>query len=171
MNWLQKISQHPLDDLFNDTRQEVSRDPPTVANVILKLYRGFDADMSKLERSGSGYVLSPRKCEQGALWFTHNLINGYDPIEYVSGRGKYILTYPLQCKKHSQTIHFDDGSTYDNTPQEILDKSEPTENCPFYAGYELPPGWFFSYKTEKFIICTVPITITSGCIISDQVAQ
>ena len=154
-----------FDDLFNvPNRTEVKRDPPKVTPVALKLYRGFDADMNKLQKVDNGYLLSPHKCEQGGLWFTHQMINGYDPLEYISGRGKYVLTYPLQCKKHTEVIHYDDGSTYEHTPEEISNKSEPTEDCPFYAGYELPPGWFFSYKMEKFIICKVPITVTPDMI-------
>ena len=35
-------------------------------------------------------------------------------------------------------------------------------------GYELPEGWFFSYKTEKHIVCTIPIIITQNMIQTDR---
>lgn len=173
MNWLCKISQFDsLDKLFNLPKKSVVRkDPPQSESHTLTLYRGFDADISKLEKRNGNYILSPHKSEQGVLWFTHDLINAYNAREYVSGRGKYILEYPLQCLKHYQRIHYNDGSHYDDIPQEISEKSEPTENCKFYRGYELPDGWFFSYKMEKFIICTIPIEVSSAMISEDLPQQ
>ena len=163
MSWFKKAQS--LDDLFDFSPRKIAKtDPPRTESYTLTLYRGFDADLEGLEKSNDGYVLSPHKSEQGVMWFTHDLIRGYDAKEYVSGRGKYLLTYPLDCLRHLQTIHYEDGSSYDTTPQEILDKSEPTENCRFHAGFELPEGWFFSYKTEKFIVCTIPISVSPGMI-------
>lgn len=178
MNWykaaqqtqkLPRIQDDAFGDFFNEPpRKEVSRDSPKTTSVTLTLYRGFDVDVNKLQRSGQGYVLSPSKSEQGAMWFTHKLIRGYDPIQYVQGRGSHLLTYPLQCVKHSQTIHYSDGSTYDTIPEEIQQQTEGTDNCRFYAGYELPDGWYFSYKNEKFIICTVPITVAPNMITENK---
>lgn len=144
--------------------KKVSVDPPQSKSMVLTLYRGFDVDFNKLQKSGSGYVLSPAKSEQGAMWFTHRLITGYDPVKYVTGRGTHLLTYPLPVKQHYQTVHFDDGSTRNDIPAEIQAQTNTMENCRFYQGFELPDGWFFSYKHEKFIICTVPIVVTADMI-------
>lgn len=154
------------DDWFSDIKPhtEVRRDVPQSRSVTLTLYRGFNVDLDKLQKSGNGYLLSPAKSEQGAMWFTHKLINGYDPLRYVTGRGSHLLTYPLQCIKHYQTVHYDDGSSYEEIPEEIQSQTDGLENCRFYRGYELPNGWFFSYKTEKFIICTIPIIVTADMI-------
>ena len=179
MNWYKSSQQTklpPIEDdwgyeaLKKEPRKEVSRDAPKKQSVTLLLYRGFDVDLNTLQRSGENYILSPSKSEQGAMWFTHKLIRGYDPVEYVTGRGSHILTYPLQCTKHSQTIHYSDGSTYDAIPEEILQQTEGTENCRFYAGYELPQGWFFSYKNEKFIICTIKLSVSPN-MIKDNVVE
>lgn len=159
MNWY-KISQSNdfLDDLFQDvkSRKEISRDPPKVENVTLELYRGCYIDPAKLNQPS--IILSPKNSEQGLLWFTHKLINSYNPLEYVQGRGNFILTYPLQCKRHMQTVRYDDGSTYDIVPE--IAYGEATDNHQFYMGYELPEGWLFSYKYEKFIVCNHDLTIT-----------
>ena len=162
MNWLNKIVQSDmLDEMFNTPQKvAVKTDPPQSESYTLTLYRGFDADLNKLRRSNGNYILSPHKSEQGVIWFTHALINGYDPKEYISGRGQYTLEYPLVCKRHFQRVHYDDGSHYDDIPEGILAKSEPTENCRFYRGFELPEGWFFSYKMEKFIVCTIPLIVS-----------
>ncbi len=157
-----------MDDLFNVKMPvKVKKDNPTAVPATLVLYRGFDVNLDQLQKSGGGYILSPHRSEQGAMWFTHKWINGYNYKEYVQGRGKYLLTYPLQCKRHIQTVHYNDGTTRDTIPQEIEEKSVPTENCRYYAGYELPEGWFFSYKMEKFIICTIPIVVQPNMITSN----
>lgn len=150
-------------DGFDDANhyKVVSKDTPKTVDMTLTLYRGMNVDLNKLQKDISGnFILSPTKSEQGAIWFTHNLINGYNAKEYVSGRGNYLLTYPLQCKKHIQVVHYADGSTHEMIPDEIRNKEEPTENCKFYNGYELPDGFFFSYKMEKFIICTKPLSVS-----------
>lgn len=166
MNWMKLATNDLLDDLFTNTprREEVSTDPPTRKPLTLMLYRGFDVDLNQLQKSGNGYILSPHRSQQGAMWFTHQFISGYDPIQYVSGRGSHLLTYPLQCFKHRQVVHYNDGSTYEQIPDNIIAQTTPSENCRFYMGIELPEGWMFSYKMEKFIICTIPITVTPDMI-------
>lgn len=154
---------------FDPPRNEVKKDSPATKAVTLTLYRGFDVDMNKLQQGGM--VLSPAKCEQGVMWFTHRLITGYDPIQYVTGRGSHLLTYPLQCKQHYQTVHYDDGSTYNEIPEAIQSQTNTMENCRFYQGYELPEGWYFSYKHEKFIVCTIPITVTPNMIKENVVTE
>jgi hypothetical protein len=152
-----------FDDLFGPDKERptiVSTSEPQQAKYTLELYRGFDVDVDQLERRGKYYILSPKRSEQGLIWFTHKLIQGYNPIEYVQGRGSHILTYPLQCIRHFQTIKWSDGSTSTSIPQEILDATEPTQNGRYHMGIELPPGWVFSYKYEKFIGCSVELQIT-----------
>lgn len=151
-----------FDDLFGadeDRPRIVAIDQPRQKDHVLELYRGFDVNVDELERRGEFYILSPKRSEQGLIWFTHNLIRGYNPIDYVRGRGSHILTYPLRCVKHAQTVHWSDGTTSNKIPQEILDMTEPTENCRFHMGIELPAGWVFSYKHEKFVGCSVELKI------------
>lgn len=169
MNWFkrsQTTQKEMWGDLWNafddiQPRQVIQTDPPASKPVTLTLYRGFNANLESLQQSGGSYVLSPSRSEQGVLWFTHNLINGYNPVEYVKGRGNYLLTYPLRCKYHYQTYHYKDGSTGEQTPEEITKQTETASNCRFYRGYELPQGWFFSYKVEKFIICDHDLIVSS----------
>ena len=153
-----------FDELFGkndkDRPQIISVGEPQQIDYTLELYRGFDVNLDKLEKRGKYYILSPKRSEQGLIWFTHKLIQGYDPIEYVQGRGSYILTYPLQCVRHIQTVQWSDGSSSTKIPQEILDATEPTENGRYHMGIELPPGWVFSYKYEKFIGCSIELQIT-----------
>lgn len=150
--------------MFDDFRSVprpklVKIDPSTVIPYELELYRGFDANIDDIHRRGDKYVLSPQKSEQGLLWFTHKLINGYDPIDYVKGRGKYLLTYKLKCNRHIQRKTFDDGSTFDSIPDETLKLTDNTSNCKYYMGIELPDGWIFSYKMEKFIGCGIDLLV------------
>jgi len=170
MTWLRKIADNDLlDSLFDKPLpNEIRRDPPATRPMTLTLYRGFDADLDELEKVDGGYELSPKRSEQGVLWFTHQMINGYDPIEYVTGRGKYILTYPLECTRQYQRVYYDDGEYRDDIPEEIREQTNTMENCRFYGGVELPDGWFFSYKTEKFIVCTIPIVVTPDMIKEDR---
>jgi len=145
-----------------------SADRPTVIEIgdpeqtgyILQLYRSFDVDVDSLEKLGPYLILSPKQGEQGLIWFTHNLIRMYDPKEYVRGRGSHLLTYPLHCIRHFQTIYFSDGTTSTRVPAQILELTEPTENCHYHMGIELPSGWVFSYKHEKFVCCSTKIRIT-----------
>jgi len=160
---LSAITEGSFEDLFGpdeDRPTIIDTGPPRQQRYIIELYRGFDVDLSKLKRQDGYLILSPAKSEQGLIWFTHNLIRGYDPIDYVKGRGAYLLTYPLHCVRHFQEIHWSDGTTSTRVPDEILELTEPTENCRYHMGIELPHGWVFSYKTEKFIGCSVELKIT-----------
>jgi len=157
MSWY-KLAQSDFFENFNiPQRRIVKKDSPTTKPITLTLYRSFDADINKLEKTSNGFILSPEKCEQGVLWFSQSR-------NVAEGRGKYLLTYPLQAKKHYQTIHYEDGDTTDITPESFLDLVCPTENCKYFMGLELPEGWLFSYKTEKHIVSTIPIIITQNMI-------
>lgn len=145
-------------DFFNNKSTIVKREPPQVKPVTLELYRGCHPDSVK------NGIISPERSEQGMLWFTHKLITGYNPIQYAATHGDLLLTYPLTCKKHFELIHWSDGFVAEDVPVAIRDKSESTENCRFYAGYELPEGWVFTYKHEKFIGCTHKLRITPDMI-------
>ena len=154
------------DDFFKDIKhsQVVKKDTSKVSDYVLELYRGFNLNLDELKKEGNYYILSPKKSEQGLIWFTHKFIVHYNPIEYAAGHGNYFLTYPLHCKKHTQTITWSDGHTTEQTPEEFQKKEVPTSNCRFYYGIELPEGWVFSYKMEKFIGCSQEIRITKDMI-------
>lgn len=127
---------------------------------VIQLYRGFSFNPDELEQNGNDFILSPKRSEQNLIWFAHQFSNIYmNPEEFASRYGDHILIYPLQCTFYSQTVTYDDGTSTQQIPEEIGNKSIPTENCPFYRGFELPKGWFFSYKTEKHIVCDHKITV------------
>jgi hypothetical protein len=163
-----------LNDIFGDDRLDqprpklVEKRPPESKTITLDLYRGFSLDLDKVKRNKGQIILSPSKSEQGMIWFTHKFVNLQTNYkEYaISHAGKwdngYLLTYPLQCTKHYQTKVYSDGSTYDYIPDNILDLTIPTENSSFHMGIELPQGWLFSYKHEKFIGCTKEIQISDN---------
>ena len=149
-----------LSSLYDDFEDRTGRrkiiriEEATSRSMTLELYRGFDADLDDIARTEDGkFELSPARSEQGLLWFTHKMISGYDPIEYARSRGDWLLTYPLICTRHYQRYWYDDGDYYDQIPNDILTKTVPFENCRFHIGIELPDGWVFSYKTQKFIGC------------------
>lgn len=134
---------------------------PRQEPYLLELYRGFDVDVNNLQRRGQQhFVLSPEKSDQKLIWFTHKLINVYDPIDYVRGRGNKLLVYPLKCIRHLQDVVWSNGNKSTKTPDEILARTKSTENSRYYMGVELPEGWVFSYKHEKFIGCSIEIEIT-----------
>lgn len=164
MNWY-KIAKNDFLDMFGEDyvkRNIIKKDPPYYDLVTLTLYRGFDADINQLKKVGNQYVLSPAKSEQGLIWFSQN-------STYATGRGDYLLEYPLsEVKRYKQKVYYDDGTTSETLPLEILDKSCPTENCQFWGGYELPDGWFFSYKTEKHIVCNKEILVSSDMIKKEE---
>lgn len=155
-----------FDDWFKDVGKHkvVKKDPPQVVDYTLELYRGFDVDWNKVKKEGEFYILSPERSEQGLIWFTHKFIVHYDPIQYAASHGEWFLTYPLKCKRHIQKIHWSDGQTQEITPDDVLQKSEPTENSRYHMGIELPEGWVFSYKMEKFIGSSVKLRITKNMI-------
>jgi len=158
MNWYKISQSDTFQDWFVEETERmkkvhiVSKDAPFIENTTLTLYRGLNVDLNRLQKSNNSFILSPEKSEQGVIWFSQN-------INVAKGRGKYILIYPLQCKKHIQLIHYSDGRVYRAIPEEIQEKTISTDNCKFFSGIELPDGWFFSYKTEKHIICSVPLMI------------
>jgi len=167
MSWYKISQSDTFQDWFTEeagkskNRHIVSKEPPAFKTFITTLYRGFDANLDELNKENGNYILSPKKSEQGFLWFSQKL-------NIAKGRGEYILEYPLQVKRHYQTVHFNDGSSYEDVPEEILDQTIPTDNCRFFAGMELPEGWFFSYKTEKHIVCSVPLIIHPNMIKTDR---
>lgn len=171
------IENSSLDSMIGDITSQIKKRGKIVSRetkvipYTLECYRGFDVEPENLKMVGNNYVLSPSKSEQGAMWFTHKFIRGYNPIEYVSGRGDYILTYPLKCKKIFDQVKYENGSTEEVSAESVMDKVEPTENCPYacYGNFclELPDGWFFSYKTEKFIICTKELQVSPSMLKKD----
>ena len=168
-NWYKKFAQQKdTDDWFKKLTDSmpklISKDEPIIQDTELTLWRGFYGPLSNFDQTGDTYTVYPEKGEQGAIWFTHKLITGYDPMEYATSHGDYLLTYPLQCKKHIQMVHFDDGSQADRIPGDFYDLANQFEDSRYYMGYELLEDWYFSYKHEKFIICKKPLVINKEMI-------
>lgn len=168
MNWYKLSQSDTFQDWFGKEIDRIkkvkviSKDKSFYKIITLTLYRGFNANLNSLKQINGNYILSPKKSEQGVLWFSQYLKDA-------QGRGKYILEYPLEgVKKHLQKIHYSDGHVSEMVPQEILDQSKPTENSKFWAGYELPEGWLFSYKTQKFIIRTEDLIVSPNMIKRDE---
>lgn len=149
-----------FDDFFDKKEYSpvIKREEKTIP-YVLNLYRGFNANLDSLEQDENYYYLSPKKSEQGLIWFTHPFIRGYNHLDYAESRGKWLLTYPLDVKKHVQINTKKDGNTFNTIPEYFYNLSNPYENSRFYAGIELPEGWFFSYKNEKFIVCNQKIKV------------
>ena len=154
------VKQFLLEELFQaetSEKQEDILDKRFVTETYtLPLYRGFNADLSTLKKENGFYVLSPNKSEQGMMWFTHPFIRGYDPVDYAKAHGSLFLTYPLKVKKHYELITYETGRQEKRLPEKILNLVDETKNQPFMCFYnefclELPAGWFFTYKNEKFI--------------------
>lgn len=150
------------DDFFKSDSKIIQRDPPQVQDIVLPLYRGFN--LNTVQQENNIYILNPERSEQGMLWFTHPYIVGYNPVEYAASHGDWFLTYQLPCKKHTEKIHWSDGKTYDDIPDAIHQQTNNLENCKFHMGIELPEGWLFSYKHEKFIGCTKSLQVTRDMI-------
>lgn len=151
------------------TRGKIIKKERVIEPYELILYRGFNANLDSLKTSGNNYIISPKKSQQGMLWFTHKFITNYDPIEYAKSHGSLLLTYPLKIKKHYDLITYENGDTIKEAPKEIRDSIDQTENQPFMCLYfeyclELPDGWFFTYKNEKFIGTTNTLLIEPGLI-------
>lgn len=125
----------------------------------LVLYHGFNTDPSTF-----GYKFDPKMSEQGMIWFTHKLIRGYNPIDYASSRGSFLLTYPLDVMTYIDHATYQDGSKEDVVPEDLEKLVVPTENCSYMMSgpkiIKLPNGWVFTYKNEKFIGTSQPIQAT-----------
>lgn len=172
--WLEDI----LDDMFADVKANIKKRGKPVHSqrksdsYVMELYRGFDANLDSLEMSGDKFVLSPKRSEQGMLWFTHQFVRGYDPVDYVTGRGEWLLKYPLRTTKHYDQVTYEDGSVETKSPDEVVDKVDPTKNSQLscFGTYclELPSGWFWTYKTEKFIGTTNKVYVSSNMIVKNN---
>jgi hypothetical protein len=151
---------HDINDVPAEHYKEVKRDPIKATAITLTLYRGFDKDAKRIKREGKNYILSPQGGDQNLLWFAcpffqHNALQ-------TATRGRYLLTYPLQAKKYTETIYYADGSSNDHVPDEYT--GNRLDNNRIYMGYELPEGWYFSYKVEKYIVCEKDLAITPDMI-------
>jgi len=178
MNWykfaqlIERQPQPAIDQWFEEFKLKIKQRGNTISSerktepFTFELYRGFDANLDNLEKSGNSYILSPKKSEQGMLWFTHDYISGYDAKEYVAGRGEWLLTYPLNVTKHYDIVTYEDGSKENIAPDEINNQSDSLSNNRFrcMGNYclELPEGWYWTYKTEKFIGTTNKIQVSKN---------
>ena len=162
-----------FDDMFADVKAKIKKRGSVVKSqrktepYTFDLYHGSKADLNSLEKEGNNFILSPEKSEQGLLWFTHIFINAFDPIEYAKAHGDWVLTYPLEATKHYDEVEYEDGSIESKAPEEIIEKADPFRNNRFSCrmGYnefciELPEGWYWAYKMEKFIVTTNTVSFS-----------
>lgn len=145
-----------------ETLKDLGEDRKTLVNevektkgVTITLFRNFDANMNEIEKDASGnLILSPRKSEQGVIWFAHSLQR--QPEQYYDRGKKYLLTYPLQASYRYIETTYNDGST---SQEPMTEGDVSTENSFTWIGYQLPEGFKFSYKTQKHIICEKDLMI------------
>ena len=178
------INAASLQDLFAETPEEKERwerqkrrkqikEQKVSEPYKLSLYSGIKSlDPNNLPET---FVLDPNKSEQKLLWFTHMFIRGYNPVEYAKGHGDVLLTYQLDCKRHYKIVEYDDGTKEERQDEEIASKAEPAENSKFMTlipyTIELPDGWWFTYKDEKFIGCSIPLTITKDMLSPSEIPE
>jgi len=149
-----------FNSMFDDVRDRIKKRGKSVSskhkteNDTMTLYHGSKANLDSL-KDGNKFTLDPQKSQQGLLWFTHSFIRGYAALEYAKDHGKFVIKYPLQIKKHFIETQYEDGSIKTIAPPEMVEKIDHTENSNFLSvsNYciELPSGWYFTYKNEKFI--------------------
>lgn len=183
----QYCAENNLDDLFGKPDPEILARIKARGKIVKKqrhsepfpfmLYRGFDADLDSLEKIGENFVLSPKRSEQGMLWFTHifaNIRRWIDPAE----RGEWFLKYPLQgAIKHWDEVIYENGDSEKRSPDEMEDESRAMGNkrfacfTKFQDGeycIELPEGWYFTYKNERYIATTNKITVHPSMITKNR---
>jgi hypothetical protein len=129
-----------------------------VNTVPLTLYSGF-YDLESMANDDGTYTMEPEGREQGLIWFAHSLF-GRRFMHYAD-RGDYLLKYPIEVEVYKNRTWYEDGSFEDKHVE-----SEGTENSQMYGGYKLPEGFIFSYKMQKFIGSTKPLTFTKDMVVS-----
>ncbi len=127
-----------------------------VKPINIELYRGFYGDLNKFKQDDQFYYFDPATSEQRQLWFTSRYITYYNPIEYAINHGDWFMTYSIPAKKHVEITHYEDGRQGES-PRNMGEDS--TKNSSIWQGIELPQGWLWSYKTEKFIGCTLVLKV------------
>lgn len=172
MRWYQgyKRANKVLDEMFETSKPS---NPISVESksepYTLMLYRGFDFDPAKMVVRDGKYVLSPRKSEQGLIWFSHDMqrIWNMRAVDYAKTHGSYLLSYPLTINKMYDLVTYEDGTTSTRPPSD-MEIPDSTENqrvmCSMNACYELPEGFVFTYKTEKFIGCSMDLLVDPSMI-------
>ena len=162
--------QESADDMFGDDDFDISKMRAKIkarGSVVdvkqesskssLEIYHGFNNDPEQFN-----YEFDPKRSEQGLLWFTHKYIRGYDPKQYAKGKGRYLLTINIPITKHWNVVTYEDGTSEKIIQDELRNLSNPVENSPYLLSFddliELPNGWFFTYKHEKFIGATQKFT-------------
>jgi len=164
MNWYKKsqYKQNDFEDMFGDDffgkkniNRNILKEEKKTDNKTINLYRNFDADLNKIKKDKNGnLILSPNKGEQGVIWFAHDLQN--NPSQYYDRGAKYLLIYPLDIQYNYIEKTYDNG---DIIKEPIYDYDNNFENSSEWAGYVLPEGFKFSYKTQKHIICEKELII------------
>lgn len=135
-------------------RKKFIRKETKVMPIIVDLWRGFNGNLKDFEYDEKNYLFSPEYGEQGMLWFTSLYCScSSDPIEYAKGNREWLTTHKINCKRHIQTNYFDDNSKNEGLPDYWDTLADPSTNCRYYLGIELPEGWVFTSKVQKFIGC------------------
>jgi len=147
----------------------------TTKFITLNLFRGIRENELIQKNNRGRYVLYNDNFPDKVIWFTQNkrFAEGYADFA--------LLEYPLKAIKHMKIITYEDGFSEDkgifaesvkaffDHPEVGIKKgdmieSEVTNDWPILGDIELPPSWFFSYKTQKHIIAKTPIEIRPSMI-------
>jgi len=158
------------DDDFNvPNHGKIIHEEKVSKEIPITLYRGLRTqfDNSKphpeLIDKGENYLLEVDKFPDKLIWFTRDgeFAKGY------SGWG--LITYELLVIKHSKILTYEDGYKinefgYGNENIESgfgrgIISANPYKLSPLHYGIELPDHWFWSYKTEKHIVCDSDLLI------------
>ena len=171
--YIKKLLREGLDFDFDDENHgKIINTKFSNKNINLTLFRGlrnlFDntQDNPELVVHGDEYKLDVDMYPDKLIWFTD------DETFATKYNGWGIITYQLPAIKHIKTITYEDGYTI-NTIIDLNDeiesgynrgliKADPYKLNHFYRGIELPDHWFWSYKTEKHIVCDTDLIITQN---------
>ena len=172
MKWLIKklLRETYLDFGPIEPPKKIVNEEIAVNDITLTLYRGLinlddnSQHNPELVIDGNNYKLSVDKYPDKLIWFTDN----DNFAENYNGWG--LITYKLPAKKHVKIVTYEDGSKRDYAITEQIESAynrgiiepEPHENNHLYRGIELPDHWFWSYKTQKHIVCDTDLIITKN---------
>lgn len=133
--------------------------------IIITLYRGVNDKNELIDNRNGTYTLKNEHegRDNNFIWFSRNK-------QFTEGYASHaLITYPLKVANHFKLITYADGTTkketlFINKVKSAYDgrgeiEDNTTEDWPKYGNIELPDNWYFSYKTQKHIVCGTDLII------------